>query len=265
MKDLRNASRVGHLQFLSEENKRDIYLTVLEILGKVGMQVHHDEARAMLLAAGCTLTPEDRVLMPAAPRRGGPSLCSARGRRLRPRRRGRHGARWLQQLLRHRVGPHVHLRPRHRRTPAERPRGRAPRRPARRCAAQPGLRHELGPSHRQEPPSLLSSELPGDDGEHHQAAGHDRRERRRPRGDDRHRPRAPRRGRGVAPEALLRGVQRTDQPPRASRGQPGQAAVVRRHGRALDLLPGAARRRHGAHHGGGPHRPRGRRIACSAS
>jgi trimethylamine--corrinoid protein Co-methyltransferase len=64
MKDLRNASRAGHLQFLNEENKRDIYLTVLEILGKVGMQVHHDEARAMLLAAGCTLTPDDRVLIP---------------------------------------------------------------------------------------------------------------------------------------------------------------------------------------------------------
>ena len=64
MKELRNASRAGHLQFLSEENKRDIYLTVLEILGKVGMQVHHDEARAMLLEAGCTLTPDDRVLIP---------------------------------------------------------------------------------------------------------------------------------------------------------------------------------------------------------
>jgi trimethylamine--corrinoid protein Co-methyltransferase len=64
MKDLRNASRAGHLQFLSEENKRDIYLTVLEILGKVGMQVHHDEARAMLLEAGCTLTADDRVLIP---------------------------------------------------------------------------------------------------------------------------------------------------------------------------------------------------------
>ena len=64
VKDLRNASRVGRLQFLSEENRRDIYLAGLEILGKVGMQVHHDEAKAMLLDAGCTLTPEDRVLMP---------------------------------------------------------------------------------------------------------------------------------------------------------------------------------------------------------
>jgi len=64
VKDLRNASRVGHLQFLSDEDKRDIYLAVLEILGKVGMLVHHDEARAMLLEAGCSLTADDRVLIP---------------------------------------------------------------------------------------------------------------------------------------------------------------------------------------------------------
>ena len=64
MKDLRNASRVGHLQFLSEEDKRAIYVAVLEILGKVGMRVHHEEAKAMLLAAGCTLTAEDRLLIP---------------------------------------------------------------------------------------------------------------------------------------------------------------------------------------------------------
>jgi len=64
VKDLRNASRVGHLQFLSEEDKRAIYVAVLEILGKVGMRVHHEEAKAMLLAAGCTLTAEDRLLIP---------------------------------------------------------------------------------------------------------------------------------------------------------------------------------------------------------
>ncbi len=48
MKDLRNASRVGHLQFLSEPGKRDIYLAALEILGTVGMQVYHGEARDAL-------------------------------------------------------------------------------------------------------------------------------------------------------------------------------------------------------------------------
>lgn len=64
MEPFRNASRVGHLHFLSEEDKRNIYLAVLEILSKVGMIVHHDEAKAMLLGAGCTLTSEDRVLIP---------------------------------------------------------------------------------------------------------------------------------------------------------------------------------------------------------
>ena len=64
MKDLRNASQVGRLQFLSEAAKRDIYVAVLDILGKVGMQVDHEEARAMLLDAGCTLTSGERVLMP---------------------------------------------------------------------------------------------------------------------------------------------------------------------------------------------------------
>jgi trimethylamine---corrinoid protein Co-methyltransferase len=64
VKDLRNASRVGHLQFLGEDDKRAIYLAVLEILGKVGMKVNHEEAKAMLLEAGCSLTAEDRVLIP---------------------------------------------------------------------------------------------------------------------------------------------------------------------------------------------------------
>ncbi len=64
MKDLSNASQVGRLQFLSEEDRRGIYLAVLEILGTVGMQVRHDEARSMLLDAGCTLTSEGRVSIP---------------------------------------------------------------------------------------------------------------------------------------------------------------------------------------------------------
>ncbi len=64
VKDLRNASQVGRLQFLTEAGKRDIYVAALDILGKVGMQVHHDEAKAMLLEAGCTLTADDRVQLP---------------------------------------------------------------------------------------------------------------------------------------------------------------------------------------------------------
>ncbi|MHB0979473.1 MAG: trimethylamine methyltransferase family protein [Thermoleophilia bacterium] len=61
---IRNASRVGRLQFLSDEQKRDIYLAALDIMARVGMKVYHEEAKALLLDAGCTLTPEDRVLMP---------------------------------------------------------------------------------------------------------------------------------------------------------------------------------------------------------
>lgn len=62
--NVRNASRVGRLSFLSDEEKRDLYLAALEILGTVGMEVRHAEAREMLLAAGCTLTDGARVLMP---------------------------------------------------------------------------------------------------------------------------------------------------------------------------------------------------------
>jgi trimethylamine--corrinoid protein Co-methyltransferase len=64
VKNLRNASRVGRLAFLTEDDKRDFYLAALEILATVGMKVHHEGARAMLLEAGCSLTPEQRVLMP---------------------------------------------------------------------------------------------------------------------------------------------------------------------------------------------------------
>ncbi|MCZ7665478.1 MAG: trimethylamine methyltransferase family protein [Thermoleophilia bacterium] len=64
MTQLRNASQVGRLGFLSEQNKRDIYLAALEVLANVGMRVYHEEAKTLLLEAGCTLTPQDRVLMP---------------------------------------------------------------------------------------------------------------------------------------------------------------------------------------------------------
>jgi trimethylamine--corrinoid protein Co-methyltransferase len=64
MKNLTNASRVGRLSFLTEEQKRDIYLSALDVLARVGMVVYHEEAEAMLLRAGCTLSPEGRVLMP---------------------------------------------------------------------------------------------------------------------------------------------------------------------------------------------------------
>ena len=56
MKDVRNASRVGRLSFLTEEQKRDIYQAALEILATIGMKVYHPEVEEMLLGAGCTKT-----------------------------------------------------------------------------------------------------------------------------------------------------------------------------------------------------------------
>ena len=65
MEDLRNASRVGRLSFLTEEQKRDLYLAALEILATIGMRVYHDEAAALLLAAGAEETADGRLSCPA--------------------------------------------------------------------------------------------------------------------------------------------------------------------------------------------------------
>ena len=64
MPDLRNASRVGRLSFLTEEQKRDLYLAALEILAHIGMRVGHPEAQALLLAAGAGQTTDGRLLLP---------------------------------------------------------------------------------------------------------------------------------------------------------------------------------------------------------
>ena len=64
MPDLRNASRVGRLSFLTDEQKRDLYLAALEILATIGMKVYHPEAEALLLAAGAEATAEGRLLLP---------------------------------------------------------------------------------------------------------------------------------------------------------------------------------------------------------
>ncbi len=64
MKHLHNASGIGHLSFLSEQAKQDLYDAALEILGAVGMQLNHDGARTMLLDSGAVLTPAGHVLIP---------------------------------------------------------------------------------------------------------------------------------------------------------------------------------------------------------
>jgi len=64
VKPLQNASRVGHLSFLSERAKQDLYDAALEILGGIGMQLNHDGARVMLLDAGATQSPAGHILIP---------------------------------------------------------------------------------------------------------------------------------------------------------------------------------------------------------
>ncbi len=81
-----------------------------------------------------------------------------------------------------------------------------------------------------------------------EAAGDDGRERARPGRDDRDRARPARRPRRAPRQAVLPHVQRADQPADASARQRREAAAVRRRRRADQLLAGAAGRGHGAHH-----------------
>ncbi len=55
---------VGRLSFLSEADKRRIYEATLHVLAEIGMRVHHDEGRELLLAAGCTQDADARVHIP---------------------------------------------------------------------------------------------------------------------------------------------------------------------------------------------------------
>ncbi len=56
----------GRLAFLNDQGKERIFDAALSILKEIGMRIHHDEGREALLAAGCALTEDDRVLIPAA-------------------------------------------------------------------------------------------------------------------------------------------------------------------------------------------------------
>jgi len=66
LNDVQNASAVGRLSFLSEQQKEDLYQAALEIISSVGMRVFHDEARASLRDAGAEVDAEGRVRIPAA-------------------------------------------------------------------------------------------------------------------------------------------------------------------------------------------------------
>jgi trimethylamine---corrinoid protein Co-methyltransferase len=54
----------GRLTYLSETDKAAIYEAALEIIGAIGMRVHHEGARELLRAAGCTVTDPDLVCIP---------------------------------------------------------------------------------------------------------------------------------------------------------------------------------------------------------
>lgn len=64
MTDPIHSSNVGRPCFLTEDNKREVYGAALEIIGRVGMVVQHDEARALLLKAGATERDDGRVRIP---------------------------------------------------------------------------------------------------------------------------------------------------------------------------------------------------------
>jgi trimethylamine--corrinoid protein Co-methyltransferase len=57
-------TRAGRLAFLTEDDKGRIYAAALHILAEIGMRVHHDEARELMLAAGCTRDDDGRVHVP---------------------------------------------------------------------------------------------------------------------------------------------------------------------------------------------------------
>jgi trimethylamine--corrinoid protein Co-methyltransferase len=54
----------GCMRFLSENDKGVIYDAALEILARVGMVVHHNEAIRLLTGAGCRIEPGGRVHVP---------------------------------------------------------------------------------------------------------------------------------------------------------------------------------------------------------
>ena len=62
--DVTTRPRPGRLAYLSEQDKTAIYDAALEIIGTIGMRVHHPEALALLRAAGCSVTEPDLVRIP---------------------------------------------------------------------------------------------------------------------------------------------------------------------------------------------------------
>ena len=53
-----------HVRFLTEEQIREIHLAALEVLERTGVEVHEDEALALLAGAGCRVENNKRVHIP---------------------------------------------------------------------------------------------------------------------------------------------------------------------------------------------------------
>ncbi|HMK92889.1 MAG TPA: trimethylamine methyltransferase family protein, partial [Thermoleophilia bacterium] len=56
--------QVGSLRFLTDDDKRRILAAAVDLLGRVGMTVDHDQVRALLRGAGCRVDADGTVLVP---------------------------------------------------------------------------------------------------------------------------------------------------------------------------------------------------------
>lgn len=61
MRDIHHRTRVGRLNFLTEQEKRDIFQAVIELLSKVGMKVYHEKTIELLKGHGCRVGSDRRV------------------------------------------------------------------------------------------------------------------------------------------------------------------------------------------------------------
>jgi trimethylamine---corrinoid protein Co-methyltransferase len=59
------STRVGRLTFLSDDDKQAVFAAALTILADIGMRIHHDEGKRILLGAGCTEDEKGLVHVPA--------------------------------------------------------------------------------------------------------------------------------------------------------------------------------------------------------
>jgi len=64
-RDTGGPQRVGQMQYLTEQNRQDIYDAAIRVISEIGMRVHHPGVVALLRDAGCEVEGEDLVRIPA--------------------------------------------------------------------------------------------------------------------------------------------------------------------------------------------------------